>query len=97
MQGNYQKAALIYESILIKKPTKVKLYPLLANTYLMMNRNDETAQKVYDLALKMDISSNLRQRLDEMNGQKLLDHNSLGEAESLEEQLKRELLSLKNS
>jgi superkiller protein 3 len=97
MQGNYQKAALIYESILMKKPTKVKLYPLLANIYLMMNRNDETAQKVYDLALKMDISSNLRQRLDEMNGQKLLDQNSSGQAESLEEQLKRELLSLKNS
>lgn len=97
MQGNYQKAALIYESILIRKPDRVKLYPLLANIYLILNRNDETARKVYDLALKMDISPDLRQRLDEMNNHKLLDDNKPGEAESFEEQLKRELLNLKNS
>ncbi len=97
MQGNYQKAALIYESILMKKPHKIKQYQLLANIYSMLNRNDETARKVYDLALKMDISSNLRQRLDEMNDHKYLDNNKPHEAESLEEQLKRELLSLKNS
>ena len=95
--GKYQKAALIYESILMKKPDKVKLYPLLANIYLMLNRNDETAKKVYDLALQMDISPQLRQRLDELNNQKLLNNNDTSDIESLEQQLERELLNLKKS
>lgn len=97
LQGNHQKAALIYESILMKKPDKVKLYPLLANIYLMLNRLDETARKVYDLALQMDISPQLRQRLNELNNRKLINNSDSGDIESLEQQLVRELAKLKNS
>jgi tetratricopeptide (TPR) repeat protein len=97
IQGNYLKAALIYETILIKKPEKVKLYPLLANIYLMLNRNDDTARKVYDIALRMDISPQLRQRLDELTVKKIINNNESSDIEKLEEQLKRELLTLKNS
>ena len=97
IQGNYQKAALIYESILMKKPDKLKLYPLLANIYLMLNRNDETARKVYDFALQMDISPQLRQRLDELTNRKFINNSESSDIESLEQQLARELLNLKNS
>ena len=99
IQGNYPKAALIYESILMKKPNKVKLYPLLANIYLMLNRLDETARKVYDLTRQMDINPRLRQRLDELTNKKLINNieSKDNDIESLEQQLERELLNLKNS
>ncbi len=97
MQGNHQKAASIYESILMKKPTKVKLYPSLANIYLLLNRKDETARKVYDIVLQMDIRPQLRQKLDEITNEKYLTDDDLKGVESLEEQLKRELLSLRSS
>ncbi len=97
MQGNYQKAALIYESILIRKPDKVKLYPLLANVYLMLNRPDDTARKVYDIVLQMNISPKLRQRLDATVNQQFLNNKKSENQESLEEKLKRELFNLKNT
>jgi len=94
VQGNYQKAALIYEAILMKKPGKAKLYPSLANVYLLLNRNDETAQKVYEIVLQMNINSQLRQRLDEMSNRKYLNQNESTNVESLEERLKKELSNL---
>ena len=96
IQGNYQKAALIYETILMKKPNKAKLYPSLANVYLLLNRNDETAQKVYEIALQMNINSQLRQRLDEMSNRKFLNPNESNNVESLEERLKKELSKLQS-
>ncbi|MDZ7331298.1 MAG: tetratricopeptide repeat protein [candidate division KSB1 bacterium] len=95
MQGNYLKAATIYESILTRKPDKVKLYPQLANIYLMLNRADETAQKVYDMALKMDISPGLRQRLTQATNHRTIANNAAEPAISLEEKLMQELLNLK--
>lgn len=97
IQGNHQKAASIYESILMKKPNKVKLYPSLASIYLMLNRKDETARKVYDIVLQMDISPQLRQSLDEIINEKYLDDNESNDIDSLEEQLRRELLNLRSS
>jgi tetratricopeptide (TPR) repeat protein len=91
IQGNYQKAALIYESILMNKPNKVKLYPSLANIYSLLNRNDETARKVYDTVLQMDINPQLRQKLDELTNQKYLSPTEIDDVEGLEEQLRREL------
>jgi len=97
LQGNYQKAALIYESILMRKPDKVRLYPLLANIYLMLNRNDTTARRVYDITLQMDISPQLRQRLDEINNAKYISTSESSDIGRLEEQLRNELLNLKKS
>ena len=97
IQGNYQQAALIYESVLMKKPKKVKLYPSLANLYLLLNRNDEIARKVFDIALKMDIPSHLRQRLDEATNQQYLPQNDENAVESLEDRLRKELINLKNN
>lgn len=94
IQGNYQKAAMIYESILMKKPNREKLYPSLAHVYLLLNRNDETARKVYEIALQMEIDPQLRQRLDEMSNKKFLNQNESSNLESLEEKLKRELSNL---
>jgi len=55
---------------------------------------DETARKVYDIVLQMDISPQLRQKLDEMTNQKYLDDKQSDDIESLEEQLRRELNQL---
>lgn len=95
IQGNYQKAALIYESILLKKPNKVKLYPSLAHIYLLQNRNDDTARKVYDITLQMKISEEMKQKIDEVINKKYLDSMNRDNIVGLEEQLKRELHNLK--
>ncbi len=95
LQGNYLKAATIYESILMRKPDKVKLYPQLANIYLMLNRADETAYKVYDTALKLDISPQLRRRLTEAINNRTITDNAAKTPSSLEEKLMQELLNLK--
>ena len=95
LQGDYLKAAEIYESLLTRKPDKVKLYPALANIYLMLNRADDAAQKVYDIALKMDISPQLRQRLTAATSHRTISNNAPDAASSLEEQLMQELINLK--
>jgi len=95
-QGKCQKAALIYESILMKKPNKTKLYPSLANIYLLLNRNDDTARKVYEIALQMNINPQLRQRLDEITNKQYLTQSESNDVASLEEKLRKELSNLKS-
>ncbi|MFQ5864300.1 MAG: tetratricopeptide repeat protein [bacterium] len=53
LQGKYHKAAYIYERLLSKDPARVKLYPLLANIYLIEHRQDERALNVYERALRL--------------------------------------------
>jgi tetratricopeptide (TPR) repeat protein len=96
MQGKYQKAALIYESLLLKKPHKLKLYPELAQIYSFQNRKDETALKVYDISLQQDISTKLKEKLIELTDQKNNNSTKHIEINTLEEQLRLELANLNN-
>lgn len=96
IQGKYQQAASIYESLLLKKPHKVKLYPELAQIYSLLNRKDETALKVYDISLQQDISMKLKEKLIDLTDQKNNNTTNHIEINTLEEQLKLELASLNN-
>jgi len=64
LQGRYDRAATIYEQILRKDPGRIKLYPLLANIYLLENRRDERAMKIFEMILKLNI---LTSRKEEIN------------------------------
>lgn len=64
LRGNYLAAAQIYEKLLMHQPNKVKLYPALANLYLLLGRNDETAVKIYKMVLQLNLITRNR---DEIN------------------------------
>lgn len=96
LQGKYQQAARIYESLLLKNPHKVKLYPELAQIYLMQKRKDDTAIKVYGISLQQNINWKLKEKLIEFTDRKITSGTKHNEINSLEEQLKMELENLKN-
>jgi tetratricopeptide (TPR) repeat protein len=64
MQGSYSKAAKIYEKLLLKNPGKIKYYPLLANIYLLENRRDKAALKVFETILKLNIYTKKREEIN---------------------------------
>ncbi|MDZ7264581.1 MAG: tetratricopeptide repeat protein [candidate division KSB1 bacterium] len=97
MQGNFPKAAMIYESTLMKKPHKMKLYPALASIYLLQNRTDETAMKVYEISLQQKIDPQMRQKMLEITNGKSFKKIQSDPIENLEEKLKQELERLKKS
>ncbi len=64
LQGKYDRAAALYEKMLEKHPGKIKLYPVLANIYLLQNRRDERALKVYETILRLNILTNKREAIN---------------------------------
>lgn len=56
-RGNNNVAALIYESLLARRPNRRKLYSALAEIYLKMNRRDEAALQVYRRVLELNLPS----------------------------------------
>lgn len=63
-RGNDNIAALIYESLLARRPSRTKLYPAIAEIYLKMNRRDEAALQIYRRVLELNLPSPYR---NEMN------------------------------
>ncbi|MBN2010401.1 tetratricopeptide repeat protein [candidate division KSB1 bacterium] len=55
LQGNYYRACQLYESILRRHPEKTKVYVTLANIYLIKNRLDEQALRIYHSALQAEL------------------------------------------
>ncbi len=55
LRGDYQNAAKIYERILQQKPGRLKLYPVLADIYLMTGRRDEQALKIFKTILQLNL------------------------------------------
>lgn len=64
LRGQYDRAAAIYEKILTKKPGKIKLYSTLANIYLLENRRDERALKVFETIIRLNILTNKREEIN---------------------------------
>ena len=63
-RGNDNVAALIYESLLARRPSRQKLYSALAEIYLKMNRRDEAALQVYRRVLELNLPSPYRADLN---------------------------------
>jgi tetratricopeptide (TPR) repeat protein len=62
--GKYDKDANKYERLLRKNPGRVKLYPVLANIYLLKNRRDEMALKVFEMILRMDLNTKNKEEIN---------------------------------
>jgi len=56
-RGNDNVAALIYESLLARRPSRMKLYPAVAEIYLKMNRRDAAALQIYRRVLELNLPS----------------------------------------
>lgn len=63
LKGQYNRASQLYEHILSKHPEKTKIYISLANIYLVNNRNDEMALKVYHAALQNKINPSMKEKI----------------------------------
>lgn len=63
-RGNDNVAALIYESLLARRPSRQNLYSALAEIYLKMNRRDEAALQVYRRVLELNLPSPYRADLN---------------------------------
>jgi tetratricopeptide (TPR) repeat protein len=72
LRGNYIAAAQLYEKILQRRPGRVKLYPLLANIYLLMGRQDDQALKIYKAILQLNIATRKRDEINTIVAQNYL-------------------------
>jgi tetratricopeptide (TPR) repeat protein len=72
LRGNLTAAAQLYEQILARHPQRVKLYPILANLYLLIQRHDEQAMKIYKAVLNLNIATQRRDEINALVAQKYL-------------------------
>lgn len=72
LRGNLLAAAQIYEKILLRHPERVRLYPILANLYLLMRRQDESAMKIYKAILNLNIATQKREEINALVAQNYL-------------------------
>lgn len=61
--GKHTRAALIYERLVARKPSRMKLYPSLAEAYLRLDRRDATAIRIYKRVLELNLPTSLRAEL----------------------------------
>lgn len=96
LQGKYDRASRIYEQLLYKRPEKIKLYITLANIYLIDNRIDEAAIRVYETVLQMNISPQLKQRVTSIVQRRYGDKDKIysQRIDLLEDELRREMRNL---
>ncbi len=71
-RGRYNAAARIYESALMRQPGRLKLYPPLAHTYLLMGRRDQDAMRIYRMILQFNLASGHRDEINTVVAQKYL-------------------------
>lgn len=71
-RGNLLAAAQIYEQILLRHPERVRLYPILANLYLLMRRQDEPAMKIYKAILNLNIATQKHEEINALVAQNYL-------------------------
>ena len=72
LRGNLLAAAQIYEKILLRHPERVRLYPILANLYLLLRRQDEAAMKIYKAILNLNIATQKHEEINALVAQNYL-------------------------
>ncbi len=91
-RNNHATAVAIYERVLARHPQRTKLYPLLANLYLLLDRRDEQAMKVYKMVLQLKIPIRNRDQINSIVAQNYLNEGRIDSdgIEVLENKLKTE-------
>ncbi len=70
--GKHHLAANIYEHLLQQNPGKIKLYPPLANAYLLNGRRDQKALELFSTILKLNLNIPNRKKLEQIIQNKYL-------------------------
>ncbi|MFQ5628680.1 MAG: tetratricopeptide repeat protein [bacterium] len=70
LRGNYAAAAMIYEKMIARNPGKVKLYPTLANIYMLSGRQDDNAIRVFKTVLQLNLPVQDRERIHSLLAQR---------------------------
>jgi len=70
--GDFAAAVMLYEQILARHPSKIKIYPKLANLYLLLGRRDEKALKVYQTVLQLNLRLRNREEINALVAQNYL-------------------------
>jgi tetratricopeptide (TPR) repeat protein len=99
IQGQYGRAAAIYERLLRKNPARLKLYPLLAKIYLLEGRSDESALKVYKMILRRNFPFAEKHKINAIVAQKYLtaERSEADAIEVLESVLRNEIEQLSSN
>jgi tetratricopeptide (TPR) repeat protein len=92
MRSDYAAAVTIYERVLARHPRQTKLYPVLANLYLLLNRHDEQAMKIYKMVLQLNVPTRNREQINSIVAQNFLNEGRTDSdaIEVLENKLKTE-------
>ncbi len=72
MRGDYPAAIRVYEKVLSRRPNRVKFYPALANLYLLLDRRDEKALKVFKTVLQLNLDTRQRDHINAIVAQNYL-------------------------
>lgn len=93
LRGRYNAAASIYEKMIARNPGNVKLYPVLANLYLLTGRQDDSALKFYKTVLQLDLPVQDRERMHSFMAQQYIagDTADGDTIEILEKELQKEI------
>ena len=76
LRGKYDRAATIYEKLLLRNPARATLYPQLASIYLLSGRTDEKAMQVYQKVLQLNLSTRQREKINSIVAQNYLTRGS---------------------
>ncbi len=92
MRADYAGAAQIYENLLARNPKRIKLYPKLANLYLILGRMDDRALKVFKTILQLNLATPNLEKINTIVAQQFLTEGRTDSdaIEVLEEALKAE-------
>ena len=66
MRGNYKRATHLYEKVLLRNPDRLRIYPVLAQLYLLLGRHDETALRVFKTIVRLNLPMPQRQRINDV-------------------------------
>lgn len=83
LRNNYHKAARLYEKLLVKNPERLKYYPILANIYLVLGKNDERAFKVFRMVIDLNLASNIHGQINTILSQKFLSGATTNDNEAI--------------
>lgn len=81
-RGEPARAAMLYETILARRPGKTKLYVELANAYLLLGRQDDQAMRIFKIVLQLQPSVKNSEAIKAIITQKFLHKGKMDDEKS---------------
>lgn len=79
VRRDYDAAAQIYERMLERQPGRVRLYLWLSHVYLRLGRKDDCAMKIYQAALRSNLTTPIREEINMLVAQRYLHEEKLAD------------------